>query len=351
MIKGRGTASNPDNRYHPLQLERESPYIEKPSQTECRPVHARSMIARNQSPDVPFTQSINPYQGCEHGCIYCYARPTHAYLDLSPGIDFETRLTCKTNAPEVLRQELSAPGYRCLPITLGANTDPYQPVERRYRITRRILELLLACKHPVSLITKGSLVTRDLDILEAMATQGLCSVAISLTTLQDDLKRTLEPRASSGASRLATIASLSKVGVPVSVLYAPVIPTLNDAELEEIVSAAADSGATRAAYILLRLPGEVADLFEEWLHLHYPMKANHVMSILRQCRQGERSDTRFGHRMRGTGPFAELLAQRFRLACKRYALVPGDIDELRTDLFQPPGEPTNLAVDQMRLFD
>ena len=337
LRKGRGALSNRESRFQPLNSELDDG-IEGPSPvTECRRVTARSIVSRNNSPDIPFYQSINPYQGCEHGCIYCYARPTHAYLDLSPGLDFETRLTYKHNAAEQLERELAHPGYRCRSITLGANTDPYQPVEKQYGITRQILEVLQRARHPLAIITKGALVTRDLDILAEMAGDGLCSVAVSITTLDPHLKRHMEPRAASASARLQAVEDLSGAGVPVTVLFAPVIPALNDGDMEQVLRRAADAGASGAAYILLRLPLEIRDLFHEWLHQHYPLKADHVISLLRQCRGGADYDTRFGHRMRGTGTFADLLEQRFRLCCRRLGLQQGERAPGRTDLFTPQG--------------
>ena len=353
--KGRGALSNLGSRYQPTRVEWDDGITGPSPVTECRPVDARSIISRNSSPDIPFSQSINPYQGCEHGCIYCYARPSHAYLDLSPGVDFETRLTYKRNAAALLERELARPGYSCSTITLGANTDPYQPVEKEYRITRQILEVLQRQRHPVAIITKGALVTRDIDILADMAADGLCSVAISITTLDSDLKRTLEPRAASGGARLAAMAALAAAGVPVTLLFAPVIPALNDCEMETILARSQQAGATGAAYILLRLPLEIRELFLEWLHQHYPLRAKHVISVLRQCRGGADNDARFGHRMRGTGTFADLLAQRFRVACKRLDLAPGEgTSGGRTDLFTPPAPTRGAAVeanaDQFELF-
>ncbi|MCB1679064.1 MAG: PA0069 family radical SAM protein [Halioglobus sp.] len=334
--KGRGALSNRGSRFQPTSAAWDDG-IEGPSPvTECRAVDARSIISRNRSPDIPFEQSINPYQGCEHGCIYCYARPSHAYLDLSPGVDFETRLTCKRNAARQLRRELARPGYRCRSITLGANTDPYQPVEKAQRITRQVLEVLRDCAHPVTIITKGALVTRDVDILADMAARNLCRVAISITTLDDDLKRTMEPRAASASARLAAVQALSDAGVPVAVLFAPVIPALNDVDMESILQRAQQAGAVSANYLLLRLPLEVRELFFEWLGQHYPLRASHVISLLRQCHGGADYDNRFGHRMRGTGTFAQLLEQRFRLCCKQLGLQRGEAPPTRTDLFRPP---------------
>ena len=345
--KGRGALSNEDSRYSPLTSDLE-PDPEAPRVvTECRPVTARSIIARNQSPDIPFEQSINPYQGCEHGCVYCYARPTHAYLDLSPGLDFETRLTYKANAAEQLEKELCKPSYRCSDITLGANTDPYQPVEKTHRITRSLLQVLQQYRHPFTIITKSSLITRDLDILEPMAEMGLCRVAVSVTTLDDELKRKMEPRTASGQARLQVIEQLSTAGVPVSVLFAPVVPALNDREMETLLECAVAAGASSAAYILLRLPLEIRGLFEEWLQSHFPLKAEHVMSLVRQCRGGANYDSRFGHRMRGTGPFAELLQRRFEVSCRKLGLRIREKASARTDLFLSPAA---CEVQQRDLF-
>jgi DNA repair photolyase len=334
--KGRGALSNRDNRFQPTRVEWDDGINGPSPVTECRAVQARSILSRNNSPDLPFDQSINPYQGCEHGCIYCYARPTHAYLDLSPGMDFETRLTYKQNAAAQLERELSHPGYQCRCVTLGANTDPYQPVEKRHRITRQLLEVLHRAHHPVAIITKGALITRDIDILAQMAADGLCSVAISITTLDPDLKRRMEPRAASAAARFAAMEALTSAGVPVSLLFAPVIPALNDEDMESILQKAADAGATSAAYMLLRLPLEIRDLFFEWLRQHYPLRAEHVISLLRQSRGGADYDSRFGHRMRGTGPFADVLEQRFKLCCKRLGLNRGELRATRTDRFTAP---------------
>lgn len=336
--KGRGTGSSPGNRFAGIQVEWDDG-IEGPTPvTECRPVSARSIISRNNSPDIPFYQSINPYQGCEHGCIYCYARPTHAYLDLSPGLEFETRLTYKVNAAEQLEEELARPNYTCQVITIGANTDPYQPIEKQHQITRKLLEVCLQHKHPVSLITKGALITRDVDILQDLAALGLCSAAISITCLADDLKRRLEPRAASARARFAALEILSGAGIPTSVLFGPVIPALNDSDMEEILATASNCGAQAASYILLRLPLEVRALFFEWLQLHYPLREQHIISLLRQSRGGADNDSRFGHRMRGTGPFADLLQQRFKIACSKLALNKTEFGHLRTDLFEPPSD-------------
>jgi DNA repair photolyase len=334
--KGRGALSNAGSRFAPTTVEWDDGVCGPSPVTECREVLASSIIARNNSPDIPFSQSINPYQGCEHGCIYCYARPTHAYLDLSPGVDFETRLTVKRNAAQLLERELARPRYQCSCITLGANTDPYQPVEKQHRITRQVLEVLQSARHPVAIITKGALVTRDIDILAEMAADGLCSVAISVTTLDSKLKRLMEPRAASAAARLAAMEALSGAGIPVTLLFAPVIPALNDSDMESILAQSRNAGAVAAAYMLLRLPLEIRDLFFEWLHQHYPLRADHVISLLRQSRGGADYDSRFGHRMRGTGAFAEVLAQRFKLCCKQLGLEQGESVATRTDLFTPP---------------
>ncbi len=345
---GRGAMSNRNSRFQPLATDWDDGPCGPSPVTECRAVTVASIISRNQSPDLPFEQSINPYQGCEHGCIYCYARPSHAFLDLSPGLDFETRLTYKHNAAAQLRRELAKPGYRCQPITIGANTDPYQPVEKEYRITRQLLEVFSETRHPVALITKGALVTRDIDLLAELAADQLCHVIISVTSLDDELKRRLEPRAASAAARISAMRQLSAAGIPVSLLFAPVIPGLNDAEMEHILEAAAQAGCDSAAYQLLRLPLELVALFHEWLDEHYPMRARHVTSLIRQCRGGRDNDSRFGHRMRGQGPFADLLAQRFRIACKRLGLNQGEPRAHRSDLFRPPRD---TGSKQMNLFE
>lgn len=341
VFKGRGATLNPAGRFATRTGEaiddgwyQES--VPDSIATEVRPEAARSIIARNDSPDIPFSQSINPYRGCEHGCVYCYARPSHAYVDLSPGIDFETRLFYKLDAARLLRAELSRPGYRCQPIMLGANTDPYQPIEKRLRVTREILEVLLQTRHPVTIITKGTLVLRDLDLLLPLAAAGLVRVTVSLTTLDPELKRTLEPRAASPQARLRVISTLARSGIPVGVLAAPLIPAVNDAELEQILKAAAAAGAADAGYVLLRLPHEVKDLFRAWLEQHLPLRAAHVMSLVQQARGGRDNDPRFGHRMRGAGPWAELLRARFELAARRLGLSAERGPALDTTKFCPP---------------
>jgi len=338
---GRGALSNPPGRFDRQKLDSvdDGWYLEESPDsiaTTLEPERARSVITTNDSPDIPFEQSINPYRGCESGCSYCYARPSHAYMGLSPGIDFETRLFYKADAARRLESELAKPGYVCKPITLGANTDPYQPVERRMKVTRSILEVLARTRHPVTVITKHALILRDLDLLADMARQGLATVGVSVTSLDNELKRRLEPRAASPQARLRALAALSAAGVPCGVLVAPVIPALNDHEMEAILAAAAQAGVRWAGYVLLRLPYEIKQLFTEWLQEHFPQRAEHVMALIREMRGGRENDPRFGTRMRGTGPYAELLRNRFRLACQRQGLPSAGRDELCTTLFQPP---------------
>ena len=339
--RGRAARGNPPGRFARTRVEEvdDGWYREATPDsiaTRVEPDAARSVISRNDSPDVPFAQSINPYRGCEHGCIYCYARPTHAYLGLSPGLDFETRLFYKRDAAARLRAELARPGYVCTPLALGANTDPYQPVEARLGITRSILELLLELRHPCTIVTKGVLVLRDLELLAALAQQRLTQVFLSITTLDADLKRSLEPRAAAPEARLRAVRELHAAGVPVGVLVAPVIPAVNDAELERIVELAAAAGASSAACLPLRLPHEVAGLFRDWLQAHLPQRAAHVMALVRAMRGGRDNDPRFGTRMRGTGPYAELLARRFELACRRHGLAAREGQQLDTRAFRAP---------------
>ncbi len=297
---------------------------EERSQTELKTSvtieRARSIVSRNDSPDVGFEQSINPYRGCEHGCIYCYARPSHSYLELSPGLDFESKLFAKTNAAELLRETLARPGYVAKPIALGANTDCYQPIERKFGITREILEVLAECEHPVTIVTKSALVERDLDVLAPMARKNLAKVFVSIGTLDRGLARKLEPRAASPQRRLDVLRSLSREGVPCGVLVAALIPGLNDQTLEEVLEEAAKAGAAEAGYVVLRLPNELKDLFKEWLSEHAPLRADHVMSIVHDMRGGRDNDPSFGSRMTGRGSFAGLVAKRFELACKRFGL-------------------------------
>ena len=349
VLKGRGATINPPGRFARMlpQAVDDGWYQESTPDsvaTEVRAEAARSVISSNDSPDIPFAQSINPYRGCEHGCVYCYARPSHAYVDLSPGIDFETRLFYKADAARLLRAELARPGYRCLPIMLGANTDPYQPVEKRLRVTREILEVLLQARHPVTVITKGALVLRDLDLLQEFASMKLLRVTVSLTTLDPELKRTLEPRAASPQARLRVIRALADAAVPVGVLTAPMIPAVNDAELEALLAAAAGAGATRAGYVLLRLPHEVKDLFRAWLEQHLPLRAAHVMSLIRQAHDGRDNDPRFGQRMRGSGPWAAMLRARFELACRRLGLSGERDPDLDSTRFCPPRGSSQLEL-------
>ena len=346
-LKGRGAASRVAGRFETRELQAEDDgwgsfhahAAEAPRlRTQVATERARSIITRNQSPDVGFSQSVNPYRGCEHGCVYCFARPSHAYLDLSPGLDFETRLFAKTNAADLLRAELAKPGYVPAPIALGINTDSWQPIERERGISRACLEVLLEARHPVSIVTKGSAITRDLDLLAALARQGLASVFVSVTSLDNALSSKLEPRAAAPHTRLKMIAALREAGVPVGVLVAPVIPMVTDAELERILEAARDAGAQTAGYVMLRLPYELKDIWREWLQLHVPARAAHVMSLVRQMRGGKDYDSDFGTRMRGQGPFADLIAMRFAKTRKRlgYANLP----PLRTDLFVAPRKPS-----------
>ena len=349
--KGRGAVTNRSGRFEPetrhaiddgwARDDDDAP----PLRTTLTRDASRTIIARNESPDVPFDRSINPYRGCEHGCIYCFARPTHAFLGLSPGLDFESRLFYKPDAARLLEAELRRPGYRCGVIAMGTNTDPYQPIEREHRITRQVLEVLAAFDHPVGIVTKSALVVRDLDILAPMAAKGLAQVCVSVTTLDRALARRLEPRAATPERRLATIRELSAAGVPTGVMAAPMIPALNDAELEAILERAAGAGAATADYLLLRLPLEIADLFREWLDSHVPLRADHVMSLIRDTHNGREYDSTFGRRMRGTGSYAALLKARFEVACRRLGLNRERF-VLETSLFRPPMR----AGDQFDMF-
>lgn len=349
-IKGRGAADNPEGRFESRRTEDvadgwwRDEQLRSPA-TLVRAEVARSIIVRNDSPDLPFRQSINPYRGCEHGCIYCYARPTHGYLNLSAGLDFETKLYYKANAAQLLERELSRRHYRPVPINLGSSTDPYQPIEREHRITRAILEALWRLRHPVTIVTKSHSVVRDLDILSDMAKLRLCRVMISVTTLDEELKRSLEPRAPSPAARLKAVAALAQARVPVGVLAAPMIPALTDHELEKILQAAAAAGAATAGYILLRLPFEVKDLFEQWLHDHVPLRAAHVLSRIRAMRGGGLNDARFGARFKGEGVDAMLLSRRFEIACRRFGLNIREQRPLNAAAFRAPA----AAGGQLRL--
>jgi DNA repair photolyase len=341
-LKGRGALSNPPVRFESTSVEKtDDGWQEEEAATALPeidlPDRAKSVITTNSSPDVGFEQSINPYRGCSHGCVYCFARPTHAYLGLSPGLDFETRLFYKDNAVELLRAELSKRNYRCKPIALGINTDGWQPLERRMLVSRSVLAVLAECRHPLTIVTKSTLILRDLDLLQDLARDQLVSVMVSITSLDAELKRTLEPRAAAPLARLKVIEQLSAAGVPVGVLVAPVIPALTDHELEQILEAAHRAGASSAGYVLLRLPHEVKDLFREWLAEHYPDRAKHVMSVINQLRGGKDYSSEFGTRMVGTGVFAQLLRRRFDVAARKFGLRDAeDRHELRTDLFRPP---------------
>jgi DNA repair photolyase len=323
--------------------------------TEVAIERARSIISHNDSPDVGFDRSINPYRGCEHGCIYCYARPSHAYLELSPGLDFETKLFAKTNAAERLREALARPGYEPQPIALGANTDCYQPIERRFGITRQILEVLAECEHPVTIVTKSALVERDLDLLGPMAAKNLVKVYVSIGTLERELARKLEPRAASPQRRLDVLRRLSENRVPCGVIVAALIPALNDKTMEHVLEAAAQAGAAEAAYVIMRLPNELRHLFKEWLAEHYPQRAEHVMSVIRDLRGGKDNDPRFGARMTGIGHYAELMQKRFEVACRKHGLnsreAPRGRAELDCSRFRPPqGVVAKPASGQMTLF-
>jgi DNA repair photolyase len=350
--KGRGAGSNESGRF---ETEKRVPFDdgwgsadeEPPRLATTLTVDAtRTIISRNDSPDIGFDRSINPYRGCEHGCIYCYARPSHAYLGLSPGLDFETRIFYKPNAAALLRDELRKKGYVCRPLALGSNTDPYQPAERKLGITRSILEVLREFHHPVTIVTKGALVQRDIDILSDMARENLAVVTMSVTTLDRDLARVMEPRAATPERRIETIAALVKAGVPTGVLSAPMIPALNDREMEAILQRAREAGASVAGYTLLRLPLELKALFKEWLETHAPQKAAHVLSLVAQCHGGKLYDSAWSKRMVGGGPYAEMLAARFDRACRRLGYSPRSTHMLDTSRFRPPPQ----KGDQLALF-
>jgi DNA repair photolyase len=338
--RGRGARSNHTGRFERETAESfddgwESLATLDTFKTEVREDATRSIIARNDSPDISFDRSINPYRGCEHGCIYCYARPTHCYLGHSAGLDFETKLYAKSNAAELLAKELSSPRYEPQTIALGANTDPYQPIERERQITRSILEVLAKTRHPVGIVTKSALVTRDIDILAPMAAQGLAKVAVSITTLDRRLARAMEPRAATPGKRLQAVRELSEAGIPVTVMVAPIVPALNDHEIEQILDAAKTAGAREAGYVMLRLPLEIKELFREWLAEAYPDRAERVLKLLRSMHGGEDYVAAFGHRQRGAGPYADQIAQRFKLARRRLGLETERL-ALRTDLFERP---------------
>ncbi|WP_110665792.1 PA0069 family radical SAM protein [Salinicola halophilus] len=345
--KGRGATYNPDNRFQPSRIESESDgwWWEQAAEridTQVIEEAPRSALSWNHSPDLGFDRSLNPYRGCEHGCVYCYARPSHAYWDYSPGLDFETRLIAKTGMVERLREELCKPGYVCRPINLSGNTDAYQPIEADYASTRSLLELLLECRHPVTLVTKSALILRDTALLAEMARHRLVRVFVSLTTLDNDLKRTLEPRTASPAARLRVIRELHEAGVPVGVLVAPVIPAINDCEIESILARAAEAGAASASWTLLRLPREVSPLFEAWLAAHYPERAGKVMSLIRQSRGGATNDSRFGQRMHGEGLFVDMIDQRFARSARKLGLGRRAEMGLETAGFRPPHRQQDL---------
>jgi DNA repair photolyase len=350
QLKGRASAINPSGRFESMartpfhdgwEIDEELPAFATQVQIE----RARTIIARNQSPDIPFDQSVNPYRGCEHGCVYCYARPTHAYMGLSAGLDFETKLFAKPDAAELLERELSKPGYEPKVLAIGTNTDPYQPIEKKWRLMRGILEVLERFNHPVGIVTKSALILRDIDILSRMAARGLVKVRISVTTLDRDLARTMEPRASTPSKRLAAIRALNEAGIPCGVMVAPIIPALNDHEVERLLESAAAMGAREAGYVLLRLPLEVAPIFKEWLLRHQPDKFRHVMTLLRSMRGGKDYDAEWGKRMKGDGPYAWQIGRRFEVKSRQLGLNVGRL-EMRTDLFEVP----HIAPKQMSLF-
>lgn len=350
ILKARGADSRPAVRFDPYHTEREHDGWDIPEEqslleTEVRIERARSILTRNSSPDIPFDRSVNPYRGCEHGCIYCFARPSHAYLGLSPGLDFETRIIAKPDAPQLLEAAISKRSYQVAPIAFGTNTDPYQPIESKMRIMRGCLEVLHAWNHPLSIVTRGAGVMRDVDLLAPMAARGQVFVGVSITTLDAELSRAMEPRAPAPATRLKMIRVLADTGVPVRVMAAPMIPVLTAHELEAILAAAREAGATSASTIPLRLPLEISPLFRDWLERHQPGKAQHVMNRIQEMRSGRDNDPRFGHRMRGEGPEAELLRQRYHLACKRLGLQ-GKSRPLDCSRFGPPAR----AGDQLSLF-
>ena len=362
-FRGRGAGFNPPNRFETVRRDpffdgweapalpeaADGPAAEEDALPPALPTvvtddASRTVIARNSSPDIGFDRSINPYRGCEHGCIYCFARPSHAWLGLSPGIDFETRLFAKPDAAALLRRELAAPSYRCRPIAMGTNTDPYQPVERERCITRSILEVLAGCGHPVTIVTKAALVERDIDILAPMAERGLCTVGISVTTLERTIARAMEPRAPTPARRLAAIRSLAAAGIPVRVMVAPVVPGITDHELETILEAARDAGATHASWTVLRLPGEVKELFVDWLDTHFPARRNKVLNTVRSMRDGKLNEAQWGARMVGKGAFGAALDRRFAIAIRRLGLQRQG-RPLRTDLFvKPPRDGRQLSL-------
>ena len=343
-VHRRGSGINPKGRfdehhYEPFHDDLSSNEETNKLSTEIFSEQAKTIINTIHSPDVPFHHSINPYRGCEHGCIYCYARPSHSYVNLSPGLDFETKIFAKTNAADVLEKTFQKKNYRCEPIVIGSNTDPYQPTERRLEITRSLLKVFLQYKHPVSIITKSSLVSRDIDILSELAKNQLVKVLVSITSLDKKLLSLMEPRTASPSQKLETISKLSSAGVPVGVMNAPLIPFINDHEMETVLQASKDVGAKIAGYTLIRLPYEVKDIFKDWLSIHFPLKAKHVMSLIKTTREGKENNSRYGQRFTGTGSYATLLSKRFELATKKLELNPR-LPPLRSDLFQNSLEPS-----------
>jgi len=350
--KGRGAASKPDARYlKDTRAEFDDGWYREADmpalQTTVTVEHSKTIITRNKSPDIPFEQSVNAYRGCEHGCVYCYARPTHAYMDLSPGLDFESRLFVKPEAAELLRRELAKPAYECKPIALGTNTDPYQPIERDWQVTRAIIQLLHDCNHPLTLVTKSRLVERDIDLLAAMAERRQAQVFLSITTLDHELARKLEPRATAPARRIECLRRLSAAGISTGIMFAPVIPAINESELERVLETAAEAGVSHAGYVMIRLPHEVRDLFREWLDNHYPNRAAHVMNLINDIRSGRDNDPAFGSRMRGQGVFADLVRRRFRKTCKQLGINRSNY-QLDTSRFKPP---RTKDSPQMSLFE
>ncbi|HVY20362.1 MAG TPA: PA0069 family radical SAM protein [Bauldia sp.] len=349
-IRGRGAESNRSGRFEPQTRHAVddgwgSLDLLPPFKTEVQEETPRKIITTNESPDISFDRSINPYRGCEHGCTYCFARPTHAYMGLSPALDFETKLFAKPAAAKLLEKELARPGYECRTMAIGTNTDPYQPIERKYRIMREILEVLDRTNHPVGIVTKSALVTRDIDILSRMAARGLAKVALSVTTLDRKLARAMEPRAATPDRRLETLRLLSQAGIPTTIMVAPIIPALNEPEMERILEAGKEAGVKEAGYVLLRLPLEVKDVFHEFLEREYPDRAKHVLTIIKQMRGGKEYDAKWGERMTGKGPYAWQIGRRFEMTAKRLGLN-AERRRLRTDLFVPPV----LAGDQLDLF-
>ena len=351
FLKGRGVSNNPSSRFDDLERlrvsdgwdleEEEITYL----QTELIPEFPKTIISRNKSPDIPFQQSINPYKGCEHGCVYCFARPSHSYLGLSPGLDFETKIFYKPEAAKLLKAELSRKNYNCKPIALGINTDAYQPAEKNLKITRSLLEVLSKFNHPVSIVTKASRILRDLDILAPMAEKRLVNVMVSITTLDKQIARIMEPRASSPINRLSVLKAMSDNHIPCGVLFSPIIPAINDTELEAIFSASSENGATMAGYVLIRLPYELTKMFSRWLLDYFPDRKKKVLSLIKQCREGELYRPQFGKRMTGTGPYSEMLRLRFVSSCKRHNFNRRNREtNLNVDLFSAKNQQLNLLL-------